>query len=158
MRMTKHLVFVITLIALVACRQNESQGETSSQSLSKEELSKELDYFDKATVISLYDKLNSKFDIDFNQHHLESALIGISINRVKAGEEFEEEMLFEDFECNCFDIIRISYSNENQRFLLWVYEEFYESELDWCPESSYTYSFQIRNRQIVDLQLDFMAG
>ena len=54
--------------------------------------------------------------------------------------------------------MKISYSQSESRFILFVYEEFYEEELDWCPESSYSYSFGIKNLKIVDLKLDFMAG
>jgi hypothetical protein len=35
-------------------------------------------------------------------------------------------------------------------------EETHDADLDWCPESSY--SFQVVNRKITDLRLDFMAG
>ena len=65
-------------------------------------------------------------------------------------------MLFENFECDCYDRIKISYSDT--RFILWIDEEFYEKDLDWCPESSYSYSFKIEDKKITDLKLDFMAG
>ena len=111
---------------------------------------------DRDLIDKLYENLKSNFEIDFELSHLNNALNGIKLSELKSGKVFEKEMLFEDFECECLDKITISYS-EN-RYLLDIYEEFYEKELDWCPESSYRYSFKITDENISDLKLDFMAG
>lgn len=132
----------------------EEQKTTNANSKSNSEF--EIRVFDQNLVQQLYNELKSNFEIGFTQKHLNSALIGLKISELKKGKEFEKEMLFENFKCECYDNIKISYS-EN-RYRLWIYEEFYEKDLDWCPESNYSYSFTIANDKITDLKLDFMAG
>lgn len=154
----KHFVFGIIFIILTSCGQADIKSEPQTENLKVEEPKIKSEIFDDEIITSLYEKLNSEFDIDFNQNHLESILKNRDILSLKEGEEFEKEMLFEDFKCDCLDKIRISYNEADDRFILWVYEEFYEADLDWCPESSYSYSFQIANHKITDLKLDFMAG
>ncbi|WP_156109273.1 hypothetical protein [Polaribacter sp. Hel1_85] len=143
----------------------ELNTKTEQSTLKNEKIKKEkIDYnlesnsikFDNNLVEKLYKNLKSNFEIDFELSHLNNALNGIKMSELKNGKIFEKEMLFENFNCECYDKITISYS-EN-RFLLDIYEEFFEKELDWCPESSYRYSFKIVNKTISDLKLDFMAG
>jgi len=142
--MNKRLLLpLLSLFILSSCSLTE-EPETST--------------FSPSLIQSLNLKLSKQFEIDFQETHLVELLNGINLEELKNGKEYEKEFLFEDFECDCFDKIKISYSNQDGRFNLWVYEEFFEEGLDWCPESSYSYSFKIDNNKIVDLQLDYMAG
>jgi hypothetical protein len=165
------------LTLLVSCKQVETkktesviqksmtelkikQDVTEKRNLASDTLKSSSEFeirkFDQDLVEQLYNNLKSDFEIGFKQKHLNSILDDIKISELKNGEEFEKEMLFENFECKCYDKIKISYSDK--RYILWIYEEFYEKDLEWCPESSYSYSFTIVNKKITDLRLDFMAG
>ena len=154
----KHFVFGIIFITLASCGQKDIKNEKQTENFKVEEPKIKSEIFDDEIITSLYEKLNSKFDIDFKQNHLESILKNRDILSLKKGEEFEKEMLFEDFKCDCIDKIRISYTGVDDRYTLLIDEEIYVANLDWCPESSYSYSFQVVNNKITDLKLDFMAG
>ncbi|MDG4716197.1 hypothetical protein [Winogradskyella marincola] len=178
--MKRHLqITIIILTLIVSCKQKEVKNVESSQQRPTTELNAKTEQsvqenektkkeitennfesnsleFDKNLIEQLHKNLKSNFEIDFELNHLNNALNGIKLSELKSGKVFEKEMLFEDFECECLDKITISHS-EN-RYLLDIYEEFYEEELDWCPESSYRYSFKIADNKISDLKLDFMAG
>ena len=158
---TKHMkthTLIVILFLIFSCKQKENQKVKIAEQNQTIELNQQKEIFDQNLINSLYGELKSKFEIDFSRKHLTSLLNGISVTELKNGKEFEKEMLFEVFKCECYDKIKISYSQSESRFILFVYEEFYEEELDWCPESSYSYSFGIKNLKIVDLKLDFMAG
>jgi hypothetical protein len=176
--MKKHLLTSIVIIVLiVSCKQKGTQNIEISEQKSTTELKAgtenkidkkqnlikdtlkpefEIRKFDQNLVEQLYNNLKSNFEIDFKQKHLNNVLDGVKISELNDGKEFEKEMLFENFNCECYDKIRISYSDK--RYILWIYEAFYEKDLDWCPESSYSYSFTIVKDKITDLKLDFMAG
>ncbi|MDO6435851.1 hypothetical protein Q4534_00465 [Cyclobacterium sp. 1_MG-2023] len=154
----KHFAFGLTFIIMTSCGQADIQSGPQADNLKVEEPNIKSETFDDEIITLLYEKLDSGFDIDFKQNHLESILKNLDILSLKEGEEFEKEMLFEDYKCDCLDKIKIYYDKADDRFILWVYEEFYETDLDWCPETSYSYSFQIVNHKITDLKLDFMAG
>jgi hypothetical protein len=154
----RHLFLSLLLAMLFSCGIDQNQEKSKVQEVKTEKPATGTETFDKELVTVLYENLSADFEIDFKQTHLSSILSGIKISSLYAGKEFEKEMRFEDFECACLDVIKISYSEANDRFILWVYEEFCETDFDWCSESSYSYSFQIRHREIIDLKLDFMAG
>lgn len=154
----KHFVVGLFIIILASCGQADTQSESKAENLTVENSNVKSETFDDEIIASLYEKLDSGFEIDFKQPHLESLLRNRDIMSLREGQEFEKEMLFEDFNCDCLDKIRISYSQADDRFNLWIYEEFYTADLDWCPESSFSYSFQIVDHEIIDLKLDFMAG
>lgn len=142
--MNKHLLLpLLSIFILSSCSLTEEPGTSN---------------FSPSLIQSLHLKLSEQFEIDFQESHLIELLSGINLEELKNGKEYEKEFLFEDFQCDCFDKIKISYSSQDDRINLWVYEEFFEEGLDWCPESSYSYSFIIENNDIVDLQLDYMAG
>lgn len=146
------------LVLLLSCKQKENRKDNIlEEKLTLEsKIEVETVKFDHNLIEQLYNNLKSDFEIHFGLSHLSDVLNDISISELKNGKEFEKEMLFENFECDCYDRIKISYSDT--RFILWIDEEFYEKDLDWCPESSYSYSFKIEDKKITDLKLDFMAG
>ncbi|MCR8668054.1 hypothetical protein NO995_10200 [Aestuariibaculum sp. M13] len=182
--MKRHLLkLIIILTLIVSCKEKETkkmeltEPKPTTELKSKTEIkienkddsqkniindtlhsnsSLEIVKLDTDLIEKLFKNLKSNFEIDFKLSHLDNALNGINLSELKNGKVFEKEMLFEDFECKCFDKITVSYSEK--RYLLDIYEEFYEEELDWCPESSYRYSFMIINDNISDLKLDYMAG
>jgi hypothetical protein len=145
----RHILLTAIVFAIVSCGQSSRENVTTTSPA-------DIQVFDKALIFSLYQKLQSDFEVYFEEKHLDKLLLNQDIQSLKNGTTIEKEMLFESFECDCYDKLRISYSDD--RFVLWVYVEFYEEDLDWCPESAYSYSFLIENHEITDLKLDFMAG
>ncbi|WP_320815370.1 hypothetical protein [Flavobacterium sp.] len=141
--MRKYLICITFGLLSFSCKE---------KSVSKNEL------FDQDLNKSLYKKLNSEFKIHFSLNNLNSVLNGVKIEELKKGKEIEKEMLFENFKCDCYDKIKISYSQSENRFILFIYEEAFVEDLDWCPESSYYYSFDVKNNKIIDLRMDFIAG
>ena len=154
--MTKRCIWFLLLVAAISC--DYTQPNEIAQERPGREAVDSNQKFDQKLIASLYQQLAAKFEIDFSQKHLEIVFLDAEITDLKEGREISKELLFEDFSCNCLDQIKLSFEPENERFVLWVYEEFFEEDLDWCPESSYSYSFQIMNGEIRDLKLDFMAG
>lgn len=124
----------------------------------KERSVSKIELFDQDLNKSLYEKLNSEFEIHFSLKDLNSVLNGVKIGELKKGKEIEKVMLFENFKCDCYDKIKISYSQSENRFILFIYEEAFVEDLDWCPESSYCFSFNLKNNKIIDLRMDFIAG
>lgn len=148
----KLLILVGILVVVLFC------GRVYVVHLKGQEPSAKSELFDEEIITALYAELDAEFYIGFKQSHLEILLRNRDMMSLRAGEVFEEELLFEDFECDCLDKMRVSYAKADKRFVLWIYEEIYEADLDWCPESTYSYSFQIENHKVTDLKLDFMAG
>ncbi len=145
----RHILLTAIVFTIVSCGQSSTENVTTTSPA-------DIQVFDKALISSLYQKLQSDFEVYFEEKHLDKLLLNQDIQPLKNGATIEKEMLFESFECDCYDKLRISYSDD--RFVLWVYVEFYEEDWDWCPESTYSYSFLIENHEIIDLKLDFMAG
>jgi len=133
---------LIGLFVIISCKQQNTPKK-----------------FDAKLTSQLYSQLitNFKSAIGFKESHLTELLTDISIPELKQGKSVEKKMLFEDFQCECYDQMKLSYSNTDNRFILHVYEEFFNKKLDWCPESSSTYSFEILENKISDLKLDFSA-
>jgi hypothetical protein len=116
--------------------------------------------FEKASIENLFKELkkNSEFESELSEKILVEFLYKVDISDLKNGKSIEKEFLFEDIKCNCKDKLSISYNKENQRFELNIYEEFFEEDLDWCPESSYLFSFKFENNKISDVKLLNLAG
>jgi hypothetical protein len=151
-------IFVLTTVTF-SCSQNQNESETSSANKPEASLNSDPDTFNHVLVADLYEKLAGESPVSYSREHLALAVQGIGLADLKAGKEVEKEILFEEnCNCNCYDKIRIAYDAERQRYVLHIYEEFYEPDMDWCPESSWQYSFNIEDNQIIDLNLDFMAG
>ena len=116
--------------------------------------------FKKKTVENLYNELKkeNEFKSDLTQTILLQFLKNVNISALKKGQKFEHEYLFENFDCECQDNLSISYSTENNRFELTIYEESFEKDFDWCPETTYVFSFLLDKNQIKELKLDLIAG
>lgn len=142
--MKKPIIFLLSISTLFSCNSLENNEQPL--------------VFETSLIESLYGSLKSQFDIDFEKNHLNDLLQNVNIERLKNGLQIEKDFLFENFDCDCFDKMKISYSVKDRRFVLWVYEEYYDKDLDWCPESSFSYSFIIEENKITDLRHDFMAG
>ena len=52
----------------------------------------------------------------------------------------------------------LSYDNKQDAFILYIYEETYVEDMDWCPESTYQYSFKIKDQKATSVKLEFLAG
>mgnify|MGYP000654540497 CR=1 FL=1 len=152
----KHFVYGIIFIILTSCGQDYIKSEPQAENMKVEEPKIISETFDDEIITSLYEKLDAEFEIPFKQNHLEKFLKNRNILHLKEGKEFEKQILFEDFDCTCYDKLNISYSDN--RFFLDINVQLFVKELDWCPESTYSYSFQIVNHKITDLKLEFMAG
>ncbi|MBP6039872.1 MAG: hypothetical protein KA523_06720 [Flavobacterium sp.] len=89
---------------------------------------------------------------------MDDFLKDIKIEDLKNGKEFEKEVLFENFDCDCKDRIKISYNITYGSFILEVSEATYVKDLDWCPEHSYLGSFKIKENKIVNAKFSLIAG
>lgn len=139
-RYMKNLIFTSLFLIFVSCSPIEN--------------------FEKNTVEKLYAELKKQKDFksDLTENTLIEFLQNVNILKLKNGEKIEQEYLFEKFECNCRDKISIQYSNENDQFELNVYEEYFEKDIDWCPETSYFFSFKLNNSQVENVKLEQIAG
>ena len=116
--------------------------------------------FEKHTVEKLYVELKKEknFESDLNETMLFEFLKNVNIAELKKGKKIEQDYFFESFKCDCQDKLSISYSNENNKFELNIYEESFEKDLDWCPETTYLFSFQIESTEIKNVMLEQIAG
>lgn len=114
--------------------------------------------FDENLKKELFNKLNAKEKTSFSYKNLSDLLSLTTISGLQQGAIIEKEFLFEDFKCNCNDKMTLSYDKEKELFVLLIYEESYEKGLDWCPESSYSYSFRIVGNKVTAVKKAFIAG
>jgi hypothetical protein len=114
--------------------------------------------FDEKKVKILFEKFNEQSVTPFNYKTLNTFLKDVKIEELKSGKEIEKEVLFEDFICECKDKLKISYHKESNVFLLYIYEESYTEDLDWCPEHTYQGVFNIENDKVVQVTFKLVAG
>jgi len=114
--------------------------------------------FNKSQIKTLFDSFNKQSKTPFNYKVLDDFLKDIKIEDLKNGKEFEKEVLFENFDCDCKDRIKISYNKTYSSFILEVSEATYVKDLDWCPEHSYLGSFKIKENKIVNAKFSLIAG
>lgn len=114
--------------------------------------------FNKSQIKTLFDSFNKQSKTPFNYKVLDDFLKDIKIEDLKNGKEFEKEVLFENFDCDCKDRIKISYNITYGSFILEVSEATYVKDLDWCPEHSYLGSFKIKENKIVNAKFSLIAG
>ena len=138
--MKKFILSISVLFFLASCSSNEN--------------------FEKKTVEKLYAELKKQnnFESELTENTLFKFLKNVNIAELKAGKKIDQEYLFENFKCDCRDKLSIAYSLENNRFELKIYEEFFEKDLDWCPETTYFFSFKLENNQIKEVKLEQIAG
>lgn len=137
-----------------------SSCETNEPTVTSTEVTPEKIIFDSRFAEDLYGKLEASSEdaIGFSQQQLIDFLKVTDPEELKKGNSYGAELLFESFECNCLDEISISYDANKDAFIISVYEEAYVEDLDWCPESSYEYSFGIQDQKAVNVKFDFLAG
>lgn len=114
--------------------------------------------FDETKTKILFEKFNEKEKTPFDYKILNEFLKDIKIEELKSGKEIEKELFFENSESNCKDKLKISFDKKSKNFILYVHEETFIEDLGWCSEGLYSYSFQIKNKQIIKVKYKFLAG
>ena len=114
--------------------------------------------FDETKTKMLFDKFNEQSVTPFNHKTLNAFLGAIKIEELKSGKEVEQEVLFEDFDCECKDKLKISYYKKDNSFILYIHEESYIEDLDWCPEHTYQGVFEIKNNDIINVKFKLITG
>lgn len=114
--------------------------------------------FNSSQTKILFDEFNRESQTPFSYKTLENFLKDIKIEDLKKGKPFEKEVLFESFDCECRDLMKISYDKTFKTFILNVNETSFVKDLDWCPEHSYIGSFKIREDKIVNAEFKLIAG
>lgn len=114
--------------------------------------------FNKSQIKILFEKFNKQTQTPFSYKILEDFLKDIKIEDLKKGKEFEKEVLFENFDCECKDVMKISYDKTLKTFILKINEASFVKDLDWCPEHSYIGSFEIKENKIVNAVFNLVAG
>lgn len=114
--------------------------------------------FNKSQIKILFEKFNKQTQTPFSYKILEDFLKDIKIEDLKKGKEFEKEVLFENFDCECKDVMKISYDKTLKTFILKINEASFVKDLDWCPEHLYIGSFKIKENKIVNTEFNLVAG
>ncbi|MCU4187886.1 hypothetical protein M9Q43_01760 [Flavobacterium sp. HXWNR29] len=114
--------------------------------------------FNKSQIKSLFEKFNKQTQTPFSYKILEDFLKDIKIEDLKKGKEFEKEVLFENFDCECKDVMKISFDKTSKTFILKINEASFVQDLDWCPEHTYIGSFKIKEDKIVNTEFNLVAG
>ena len=114
--------------------------------------------FNKSQIKILFEKFNKQTQTPFSYKILEDFLKDIKIEDLKKGKEFEKEVLFENFDCECMDVMKISFDKTSKTFILKINEASFVKDLDWCPEHSYIGSFEIKENKIVNTEFNLVAG
>ncbi|HLO74360.1 MAG TPA: hypothetical protein VK164_10525 [Flavobacterium sp.] len=114
--------------------------------------------FNKSQIKILFEKFNKQSQTPFSYKILEDFLKDIKIEDLKKGKTFEKEVLFENFDCECKDVMKISYDKTSKTFILKIQEATFVKDLDWCPEHSYVGSFKIKDNKIINTGFYLIAG
>ena len=114
--------------------------------------------FNKSQIKILFEKFNKQSRTPFSYKILENFLNNIKIEDLKKGKEFEKEIVFENFSCECKDRIKIYYDKSTKVFILQIHETSFVKDLDWCPEHYYIGSFKIKDNKIVNTKFNLIAG
>jgi hypothetical protein len=114
--------------------------------------------FNTYQIKTLFDSFNKQSKTPFNYKVLEDFLKDVKIEDLKKGKEFEKEVLFENFDCECKDKLEISYDKSTKFFILQIHEASFVKDLDWCPEHSYIGFFKIKGNKIVNTEFNLIAG
>jgi len=114
--------------------------------------------FNTYQIKTLFDSFNKQSKTPFNYKVLEDFLKDVKIEDLKKGKEFEKEVLFENFDCECKDKLEISYDKSTKFFILKIHEASFVKDLDWCPEHSYIGFFKIKGNKIVNTEFNLIAG
>jgi hypothetical protein len=114
--------------------------------------------FNKTQIKSLFDAFNKQSQTTFSYKVLENFLKDVNIENIKKGNVFEKEVLFENFECDCKDRMKISFDKSTKVFIIQIYEASFVKDLDWSPEHSYIGSFKIIDDRIENTKFNLIAG
>ncbi|RCL75073.1 MAG: hypothetical protein DBW72_03595 [Flavobacteriales bacterium] len=150
----KYISLALTFsILFSSCETNDASAN------SKNTASSEID-FDADFTQDLYEKIMkaSEDSVTFSQQQLIDFLKTANPEEVKNGNSYESELLFESIECDCLDQMSLSYDENQDAFILGIYEETYVEDMDWCPESAYQFSFGVKNQKAINVSFEFLAG
>ena len=150
----KYISLALTFsILFSSCETNDASAN------SKNTASSEID-FDADFTQDLYEKIMkaSEDSVTFSQQQLIDFLKTANPEEVKNGNSYESELLFESIECDCLDQMSLSYDENQDAFILGIYEETYLEDMDWCPESAYQFSFGVKNQKAINVSFEFLAG
>ena len=150
----KYISLALTFgILFSSCETNDASAN------SKKTASSEIE-FDADFARDLYEKLMkaSEGSVSFSQQQLIEFLKAANPEELKNGNSYESELLFESIKCDCLDQMSLSYDQNQDAFILGIYEETYVEDMDWCPESTYQYSFGVKNQQAINVSFEFLAG
>jgi hypothetical protein len=136
----KKLILTSLFLIFLSCNSNENLERNTIEKLFVE-LKKQKDFESDLTLNTL---------IEFFKN--------VNISKLTSGKKIEQEYLFENIECDCRDRISIQYSSEKNQYELIIYEEYFIKDLDWCPETSYFFSFKLNNNQVENVKLEQIAG
>ena len=150
----KYISLALTFgILFSSCETNDTSAN------SKKTVSSEID-FDADFAQDLYEKLikASEGSVNFSQQQLTNFLKAANPGELKNGNSYESELLFESIECDCLDRMSLSYNENQDTFILGIYEQTYVEDMEWCPESTYQYSFGVKNQKAINVSFEFLAG
>lgn len=114
--------------------------------------------FNTSQIKILFEEFNKQTQTPFSYKILEDFLKDIKIEDLKKGKEFEKEVLFENFDCECKDVMKISCDKTSKTFILKINEASFVKDLDWCSEHSYIGSFKFKENKIVNAEFNLVAG
>lgn len=155
------LLFIALLSCSIETETHEEPIEVPEPVVSheqKEEPETNPFEFTEETISTLYDSLDTRFDVEFELDDLQRLFRKVEPVELAQGNEFWYEFLIEDFECDCVDRLKIRYDDSSEMFELALYTELYIEDLDWCPEHTIGYGFKFKNGVISDTQVLFEAG
>ena len=154
MNFTKSIILPLCLVSMVlSCKTNDDVAVSTTEKSTKI-------IFDADLSENLYKEMEASSEgvLSFSQQQLSDLLKIADPAELKNGNSYAVELLFEPFECNCLDKMDLSYDNKQDAFILYIYEETYVEDMDWCPESTYQYSFKIKDQKATSVKLEFLAG
>ena len=154
MNFTKSIILPLCLVLMVLSCKTKDDAPVSTTEKSTKII------FDADLSENLYKEMEASSEgaLSFNQQQLSDLLKVANPTELKKGNSYHTELRFESFECNCLDKMELSYDKKQGTFILFIYEETYVEDLDWCPESTYQYSFKIKDQKATNVTLEFLAG
>lgn len=164
------LTFLLSFFLLSCSSKNENSSDERMNAIPLErsdniEQKRDSSFFDGSivdlndTIVhSLYDSLKNQFDVEFNLIDLQALFKKVKVEQLTKGKKFSHRFLIENFKCDCFDEMILSFDHTNESFTLVLFETIYVQDLDWCPEHNKWFVFKIKEGKIFDFDLIAEAG
>ena len=129
----KYISLALTFVILFSsCESNDASANLKKTASSEIDFDADFARCRFNPRFDLYEKLMkaSEGSVSFSQQQLIDFLKAANPEELKNGNSHESELLFEPIECDCLDQMSLSYDQNQDAFILGIYEETYVEDME----------------------------